>query len=309
MKIAEAVRRNGAFATLKAEAKSPTHSYMIVSPDTVTAELFAQYFISFLTGKGVEQVEELKDVYYLPQGEKVLISDADFITQLAHVMPTELEKKYFIVKCAETANESAQNKLLKTLEEAPETAVIILLCANEYVMLPTVRSRCRTIRPQLYDDQTLYDVLDDEFGDVDNRSFAVAMANGSLSGLVEAVTSGVEPFDIALSVLMQMRKSSEILPFATKLIQKKEKLISIIAALELILRDCMVAAVRPELIRLKDSVMDIRELARSYTADVVIRVMPKLSHARRRINAGGNVNSIVDEMLFSILEEKAKCQK
>lgn len=309
MRISQAVKLNSAFAMLKKESSSPTHSYLFVSPDTVTTELLAQYFISFLTGKSIEQVEENKDVYFLPQGDKVLISDADFITESAHIMPTQLDKKYFIVRHAETANESAQNKLLKTLEEAPETAVIILLCANENAMLPTVRSRCRTIYPSLYPDEILFSVLDDEFDEGQNRSFVVTMSNGSLSGLVENATGGSETFDLALNTLTYMRKSSEILPYATKLIARKEKLLGVISALEIILRDCMVCATRPDLIRLKDSVMDIRELSFTYTADVVIRIMPALVRARKRINSGGNVNSIVDEMLFSILEEKAKCQR
>ncbi|MCH5164285.1 MAG: hypothetical protein J1F36_04640 [Clostridiales bacterium] len=292
---------------LKLEAGQPGHSYMIVSPDTVTTELCAQIFISLLTG--VSDVTALKDVYTLPFGDKVLISDADFITETAYIMPSGLSKKYFIVKSAETANESAQNKLLKTLEEPPETAVIILLCANEYAMLPTVRSRCRIIRPKAYSDDVLRSVLETEYPSCPNPSFAVAVSSGSLSRLKAAVEGGTESFDRALKMLMCMRKSSEILQFATELIARKEKLTEFLDALELILRDCMVIAYRPELIKLKDNVMDIRELSASFSPNAVLKEMPILMRARKRINAGGNVNSIVDELLFSLLEEKAKCQK
>ena len=48
----------------------------------------------------------------------------------------------------------AQNALLKTIEEPPEYAVLILLTENAETLLPTIRSRCvmlklRNIRDQL----------------------------------------------------------------------------------------------------------------------------------------------------------------
>ncbi len=305
----EAVKHNYAYSVFMREAAHATHSYLVVSSDTLTSELCAKEFVSALTGTDIDKVDELKDVYMLPFGEKVLIADADFITETAYVMPTRLDKKYFIVRAAETANEAAQNKLLKTLEEPPETAVIILLCANEFAMLPTVRSRCRIIRPSQYDSEILRSVLDTEFPSCENKSFAVAAANGSLSKLCEVAGSGTQNFDKALKILTCMRKSSEILPFAAELIAKKEKLGEVLDALELILRDCMVYSYKPELINLKDNVMDIRELSKSYGANEVIKELPVIARARRRIMMGGNVNSIVDELLFSLLEEKAKCQK
>lgn len=309
MTLSEAVKLNSAYSQLKSEAQNPTHSYMIVSSDTVTTDILAKAFVSFLTNKSEEEVPSLKDVYRLPFGEKVLISDSDFVTETAYVMPTQLSKKYFIVHNAESANESAQNKLLKTLEEPPETAIIILLCVNEYAMLPTVRSRCRIVRPEAYSDEVLRSVLSSEYPSCANPSFAVAVASGSLSKLKAAVEGGTESFDMAIKMLMCMRKSSEILSYAAPIIAKKEKLPEILDALELILRDCMVFAHRPTLIKLKDNVMDIKEIAQSFTPEVVIKEMPILLRARKRINAGGNVNSIVDELLFSLLEEKTKCQK
>lgn len=309
MTFSQAVKRNQTFAQLRAEAKTNTHSYMIVTPDTVTSQLFALSLVSLCTGKSEEQVEESADVYFLPQSEKVLISDADLITSQVHIMPTVLDKKYFIVRNAETTNEAAQNKLLKTLEEAPETAVIILLCANEYAMLPTVRSRCRIIRPAAYSDDVVEKVLIGEYGEVDNPSFIVAMADGNLSRLQAAVSGGTAAFDSALNLMVYMRKSSEILPYATQLIAKKDRLVEIIDCIELILRDCMMVWYRPEHVKLRDNVMDIRELSSHYTPEAVIRILPHVARARKRLANAGNVSSVVDQLLFSILEEKAKCQR
>lgn len=309
MTFEDAVKLNSAYEALKRERGSNMHSYLIVTPDTVTAELCARYMISFCTGIPLDSTYDNKDVYTLPMGEKVLTADSDFITETAYIMPSQLSKKYFIVRGAETANETAQNKLLKTLEEPPETAVIILLCANEYAMLPTVKSRCRIVRPSLYSDDVLRRVLDEEYPDCENPNFAMAVSGGSLYRLKTAAEKGTENFDFTLKMLTCMRKSSEILPYATQLIAKKDKLIDILDYMELIMRDCMVHHYRPELIKLKNNVMDIRELSRDFGPDAVLKELPIIARARGRINTGGNVNSIVDELLFSILEEKSKCQK
>lgn len=311
MTFEEAVKSSGVYERLKLEAKAAAHSYMIVSPDTVTSELCAKFLVGFMSGISEWDAESNKDVYMLPFGEKVLASDADFICETAYIMPSQLGKKYFIVRSAESANEAAQNKLLKTLEEPPETAVLILLCAAEYAMLPTVRSRCRIIRPEAYPDSVLMKVLEEEYYGIENPAFAIAVSSGSLSRLKAAVEGGSGNFEFALRMLECMRRSSEILPFAAELTAKKAtyNLSEVLDALELIMRDCAVMAYNPALIKLKNNFMDIRELSAQYTPSVVIKLMPVIMRARMRINAGGNVNSIVDELLFSILEEKAKCQK
>jgi DNA polymerase-3 subunit delta' len=53
--------------------------------------------------------------------------------------------KVFVVLEAELLSESAQNALLKTLEEPPPGVTIILLCAQAAALLPTTLSRCRLV--------------------------------------------------------------------------------------------------------------------------------------------------------------------
>lgn len=54
--------------------------------------------------------------------------------------------KVFVVEQAETMNPQAQNGLLKTLEEPAGRALIVLLTDQPGALLPTIRSRCQTIR-------------------------------------------------------------------------------------------------------------------------------------------------------------------
>lgn len=53
--------------------------------------------------------------------------------------------KVFIVDEAELLEGPSQNALLKTLEEPPSRTVIILICDNLHVLLPTIRSRAQQV--------------------------------------------------------------------------------------------------------------------------------------------------------------------
>jgi len=53
--------------------------------------------------------------------------------------------KVFLIEEADRMNQSAQNTFLKTLEEPPPKTVLILITPRPGRLLPTIRSRCRTV--------------------------------------------------------------------------------------------------------------------------------------------------------------------
>ena len=61
-------------------------------------------------------------------------------------LPVEGTRRVAIVEGAHRLNEDAQNALLKTLEEPPPGATLILCAAEPERLLPTVRSRSATLR-------------------------------------------------------------------------------------------------------------------------------------------------------------------
>ena len=50
--------------------------------------------------------------------------------------------RVFVIESADLMTVQAQNALLKTIEEPPSYAVILLLTSNAGTLLPTIRSRC-----------------------------------------------------------------------------------------------------------------------------------------------------------------------
>jgi len=64
----------------------------------------------------------------------------------ANFRPYEGNARVFIVEDAERMNDASSNALLKTLEEPPSTSHLILITSRPASLLPTIRSRCQTIR-------------------------------------------------------------------------------------------------------------------------------------------------------------------
>ena len=64
----------------------------------------------------------------------------------AFIRPNEGRRKVFLIPRAQDMNPSAQNALLKILEEPPPYGAFLLLTDAPERLLPTIRSRCRELR-------------------------------------------------------------------------------------------------------------------------------------------------------------------
>jgi DNA polymerase-3 subunit delta' len=69
----------------------------------------------------------------------------DLIGEIAGA-PFEARRRVFVIDDAHTMNESAQNALLKSLEEPPPRSHVLLVSASPLALRQTIRSRCQTLR-------------------------------------------------------------------------------------------------------------------------------------------------------------------
>lgn len=70
-------------------------------------------------------------------------------------VPSELERKVYVIEEAELMTQQAQNALLLTLEEPPPFVMFLLLCENALSLLETIRSRAPIIRVEPLDRSAL----------------------------------------------------------------------------------------------------------------------------------------------------------
>lgn len=72
--------------------------------------------------------------------------EIDALIESVYKKPYESRKKVYIIKAAHEMTLQAGNTFLKTLEEPPGDTVIILLTTNSNLLLPTIVSRCQTVK-------------------------------------------------------------------------------------------------------------------------------------------------------------------
>ncbi|WP_066503971.1 DNA polymerase III subunit delta' [Abyssisolibacter fermentans] len=75
------------------------------------------------------------------EGKYIKKGQIDEIQNSINLFPYEGDKKVYIIKDANNMTVEAQNSFLKTLEEPPNHAIIIMTCVNSYNLLPTIVSR------------------------------------------------------------------------------------------------------------------------------------------------------------------------
>ena len=94
--------------------------------------------------------------------------------------------RILVIDTAEDMNVNAANSLLKRLEEPTPQTVIFLISHNKGKLLPTIRSRCRTLTVAPADDAQMEAFADSFKVALEDKPFIVRAANGSF-GLAKAL--------------------------------------------------------------------------------------------------------------------------
>lgn len=81
-----------------------------------------------------------------PDGQFIKIDQMRGLSREVFFKPFEGKRRVFIVDEAEKFKAEAANSILKTLEEPPDTSVLILISSRPNDLLPTIRSRCQMYR-------------------------------------------------------------------------------------------------------------------------------------------------------------------
>jgi DNA polymerase-3 subunit delta' len=147
------IGQDKAVALLQRASERPVHAYLLVGPRGSGVEEAARCFAAALVAPGDdERAWDLArrgihpDVVEIdPPANQIRVEDAHTIVDEVYRSPIEGARKAIVVFDAERMNEPAASKLLKTLEEPPPTAVLVLVTAGADQLLPTIRSRCQRV--------------------------------------------------------------------------------------------------------------------------------------------------------------------
>lgn len=248
------------------------------------------------------------DVIYVTH-EKTVVSVDDIREQLSDTISTRpyiSKKKIYIVDDAEKMNNQAQNALLKTLEEPPDYAVIILLSKNAWSFLPTVLSRCvkLSMKPLLMEEVQAYLMKNKALPDYMARLFAM-FSQGNLGKAINAASD--EGFIEKRGAVVELMRSIKGKPLyeyskkAAELSSDKEGLQQFFDLLLLWYRDVLLykSCLDESRLCFRDESFTIRQQAKDLSYQKINAIFDAIDEARMKINFNVRADVTLTE-LFSI---------
>jgi DNA polymerase-3 subunit delta' len=218
-------------------------------------------------------------------GKDVKVDAVRALRSDAYIRPNEADRKVYLIENAQTMNASAQNALLKLLEDGPAYAAFLLVTDQPAALLQTVRSRCveLSLSPLSYGEAL--EELRRRFPDRDTRELegAAARCEGILGEAVEALAGqpgeGARGRELALDFCGRLAAKRELalMEWAVELEKcPREDLESFAGECTLLLRDALLGGGEqdPDRRRAADG------LARSLTRKQLLRVKEQMDRVK-----------------------------
>lgn len=244
--------------------------------------------------------------------EKAGIGVDDIRLQLNNdiqVKPYSSSYKIYIIDEAEKMTEQAQNALLKTIEEPPEYAVIILLTNNVNAFLPTILSRCVTLNFKSVDTKEIQKYLMENAHIPDYQAeISAAFACGNLGKALKYASS--ETFTQLKSDIIHFMKNIEEMDVASisdavkYLSDNKAQVNDCLDLMMLWYRDILMfkATKDANLLLYKDELQDISRQAEVIDFEHLNHIMDSFSTVKTRLNANVNFDMAMELLLLSVSE-------
>ena len=109
------------------------------------------------------------------------VEQARTVAHLIHQKPSMGQWRVLIVDAVDDLNNNSANAILKMLEEPPANTIFLLVCHSLGKILPTIRSRCRTLALSPLSDDDVTTIISEQMPNADNGhvNASIKMANGS----------------------------------------------------------------------------------------------------------------------------------
>ena len=241
------------------------------------------------------------------------ISVDDIRTQVNNdivIKPYSSKYKIYIIPEADLMSAQAQNALLKTIEEPPEYAVIMLLTSNIDSLLPTIRSRCVRLDLKVVDDSLVKKYLMERLHVPDYQAeIDASFAQGSIGRAKEAATS--EEFSRmtgkALKILKYVNTMEvyELSDEIKALSDEKQNISDYLDIFQFWFRDVLMFKATQEVDNLvfKQEINYIKEQASQRSYENLEKILEALEKTKVRLRA--NVNfELALELLFLTIRER-----
>ncbi len=238
-----------------------------------------------------------------PDGTFIKIEQVRGLQRELSLRPYEAPRKACIIDGADRFHPAAANALLKTLEEPPGNAIMILVSSNPAAVLPTIVSRCQPVTFQGLASQTIEEALGRQGIPRETAAVAAALSNGSLTRALELsdgdVLAGRETLCRSVATL-SCSDVATLFATAEQIAADKERLPRSLDLLAGFYRDVLVLlAGGGELVNL-DLLPLLTEVAgRSTMAEVTAR-LERIGETRQALQRNVNPRLAIDRLFIHL---------
>lgn len=233
--------------------------------------------------------------------------------------PYNGEKKVYIIDDADKMNVQAQNAILKTLEEPPGYAVLILLTRNASKLLPTIISRCIVLNMRPVEDKVIKQYLRERDRLLDTTIDVItAMAGGNV-GKARLMSEDSDFIDFQTKIteiLKNIPKSDyrRILDYIEELSKiKSEKRYGYDEILDLFTlwyRDVLLYKATGETDNLifRNEIAEIAKQSVYFSFEAINAVIKMIDDTKSKLISNVNYEAVMEILLINI-QEKSKWQQ
>ena len=203
------------------KTNSLVHSYMFMGVDGIGKMLFANDFAKMILCHGQSKAcnscsscikfnsNNHPDFIQIDSEDdkSIKINKIRFLQEKISEKPIISDRKVYLINNCDLMTVEAQNCLLKTLEEPPEYAVIILVLSNENKLLSTIKSRCTKI---VFQKLTNTDLI--QYATVNNLEFnssLLSACDGSISKLLN-LQGNIETYSLLDNIISSLSNDNII---------------------------------------------------------------------------------------------------
>ncbi len=274
------------------ENNQVSHSYLFIGIEGIGKKLIATEFAkSILCLNKGEYCNNCKSciefesnnnpdfLYIEPDGNSLKIEQIREMQKKIQEKPIISDKKVYIIDNADKMTIEAQNSLLKTLEEPPEFAVIILIGSNENAFLTTIKSRCMILH----------------FNPINNVEMRNYLSNIGIQNITDNM---LELFQGSMGKALTLKDKQEDYAKIENLIKNmpKNDLIDVTKNAE------MLYQTKEEIFEILDYI-NIILLRLSRTDSRYTNCIQIVENTKKRITQNANYDMSIDNMLFNVWEE------
>lgn len=299
------------------------HSYLFLGNEGIGKSLVALQFakaLNCLEGvnrtDGCDRCASCKKIDRLlhpdvsliePEGQTLKVEQVREMMRALAFRPYEGRRRVFVLTAADRMAPHMSNTLLKTLEEPPLHTVIILLANSSRWILPTILSRCQSIRFNPLPSHLVSDWLMKEKGLEEKEAHLLAsLSEGSPGKALEIKEeiAGIPRKDllgwIGSTFLSMEEKEGWIESFPSQ----RESLYLILEVTKTLLRDLIVMKTSREGSRVihSDLMNEMEEIAGGWDLSSLLRRMEILHHTSQAIKGNANTKLSLEAMMVSWAE-------